>query len=149
MNRYQLSPHFNLVEFECLCCHRVMLDERIIPVLENVRAYIGLPIIITSGYRCQFHNQNVGGVPDSDHIYGWAVDILAGYLGDGKHKRQLIPPDELAKIIGYYLRDGRIITYSDKMCVHVGVQLRDGDIIGKDSNCHLHITPKNSNGRQA
>lgn len=35
----------------------------------------GKPITISSGYRCPVHNQAVGGVPLSLHIFGGALDL--------------------------------------------------------------------------
>jgi len=43
--------------------------------LQIVRDYIGSPIIITSGYRTPKWNKYVGGVKNSYHIQGKAVDI--------------------------------------------------------------------------
>ncbi len=45
--------------------------------LEIVRASYGLPMLITSGYRTPANNKRVGGVVDSQHIYGMAADIAA------------------------------------------------------------------------
>lgn len=39
---------------------------------------IKVPIHITSGFRTPELNKKVGGVPDSDHKYGCAVDIIPG-----------------------------------------------------------------------
>jgi uncharacterized protein YcbK (DUF882 family) len=47
----------------------------LIDVLEDMRAYAGIPIQITSGYRCVKHNQEVGGKPSSAHLLGEAADI--------------------------------------------------------------------------
>lgn len=38
-------------------------------------AYYGAPIFVTSAYRDKERNKEVGGVPNSRHIYGEAVDI--------------------------------------------------------------------------
>lgn len=38
-------------------------------------AYYGAPIFVTSAYRTQEHNKEVGGVPNSQHLFGKAVDI--------------------------------------------------------------------------
>ncbi|MFA5559449.1 MAG: glucosaminidase domain-containing protein [Methanofastidiosum sp.] len=43
--------------------------------LQIVRDYIGSPIIITSGYRTPDWNKRVGGVKNSYHTQGLAVDI--------------------------------------------------------------------------
>lgn len=43
--------------------------------LQRLRDAIGKPIIINSGYRSESHNKNVGGSPNSQHLYGKAADI--------------------------------------------------------------------------
>ena len=45
-------------------------------VLQPLRDKLGKPIIVTSGFRCQRLNQAVGGVPNSQHLTGQAVDIV-------------------------------------------------------------------------
>lgn len=44
-------------------------------ILEPLRAFAGQPIIIGSGFRCPALNKAVGGVPNSQHQTGEAVDI--------------------------------------------------------------------------
>ena len=46
-------------------------------VLDPVRKQWGLPIRVTSGYRCPELNEEVCGVEDSYHMEGCAVDISA------------------------------------------------------------------------
>ena len=49
-------------------------------VLDPLRAMIGQPIIITSGYRSQQVNELVGGSKTSQHLTGKAADIhVQGY----------------------------------------------------------------------
>lgn len=49
-------------------------------VLDPLRAMMGLPIIITSGYRSQRVNELVGGSKTSQHLTGKAADIhIQGY----------------------------------------------------------------------
>lgn len=43
--------------------------------LEIVRWTYGKPIRVTSGFRSTQHNKEVGGVPNSMHLLGKAVDI--------------------------------------------------------------------------
>ena len=45
-------------------------------VLQPLRDYLGVPVVITSGYRCRALNRLVGGVPNSQHILGEAADIV-------------------------------------------------------------------------
>lgn len=44
--------------------------------LEKVRALLGAPLHIDSGYRCPALNKAVGGVPDSAHVQGYAADFV-------------------------------------------------------------------------
>lgn len=44
--------------------------------MQKIRDYFGVPVIITSGYRCQRLNQAVGGAADSQHLTGQAVDFV-------------------------------------------------------------------------
>lgn len=47
--------------------------------LDVIRSNFGHPLIITSGYRCSKLNKLVGGVDDSKHQYGNALDISLSY----------------------------------------------------------------------
>jgi len=135
LNNFRLTAHFKLSEFECKCCHRVKIDDQLVSILEAVRADVGKPVIVTSGYRCEPHNRDVGGANDSDHLYGWAADIVV--IG--------MEPDALADVVAKHLFSGRIGTYSDKKCVHVGIQSR----VNEGWDDRFHITPKtNNHGRR-
>jgi uncharacterized protein YcbK (DUF882 family) len=45
--------------------------------LENLRARVGTPLVILSGYRCPAHNQAVGGASLSQHVQGLAADVAS------------------------------------------------------------------------
>ncbi len=47
-------------------------------LLERLRDYMQCPIHISSGYRCPRLNKAVGGVKNSQHLTGQAVDIDFG-----------------------------------------------------------------------
>lgn len=49
--------------------------------MEIVRTLLGCPIIINSWYRSTAVNKKVGGVPDSQHKLGEAVDFVAPGFG--------------------------------------------------------------------
>ena len=53
----------------------VLLDK-----LDYLRGAIGYPVIVSCGYRCPYHNGEVGGVPDSQHVLGNAADIYVDGL---------------------------------------------------------------------
>lgn len=44
-------------------------------VLDPIRESWGMPIYVNSGYRCTKLNKAVGGVSNSQHLYGEAADI--------------------------------------------------------------------------
>jgi uncharacterized protein YcbK (DUF882 family) len=75
-NHIRISKNFLLSEFQCPCCKRVIVDFRLVDLLEILRKRIGgKPVIITSGYRCEEYNNKVGGVPGSYHLLGMAADV--------------------------------------------------------------------------
>lgn len=45
-------------------------------VLQPLRDYLKSPVIITSGYRSRELNRKIGGVSNSQHILGQAVDFV-------------------------------------------------------------------------
>ena len=55
-------------------------------VLQPLREWWGKPIVIGSGYRCPALNKAVGGVSNSQHMKGQAVDLFID--GDKKKGRQ-------------------------------------------------------------
>ncbi|MBZ5549093.1 MAG: DUF882 domain-containing protein [Acidobacteriia bacterium] len=70
-----LSVHFSKAEFTCRCCGELILDQQLIDALEQLRTLAGKPLRIHDGYRCPAHNQEVGGVTDSEHTRGLAADV--------------------------------------------------------------------------
>lgn len=63
------TPSFEAVEH---------LSELVGTILDPMRAAYGKAIRISSGYRCRALNKAVGGVADSAHTLGYAVDIQSG-----------------------------------------------------------------------
>ena len=69
-------------------------------VLEPLRGAMGEPIKIGSGFRCQALNKAVGGVYNSQHMKGQAVDLcIDGDMKKGKkwfeYIRKNLPFDQL------------------------------------------------------
>lgn len=67
---------FKELEFTCKCgCKLANMAPEFIQKLDQARRAAGIPFPITSGFRCARHNAKVGGVSDSAHTKGHAVDI--------------------------------------------------------------------------
>ena len=73
--------YFTMAEFKCKCGGRYCdgypaeIDMSMVKIADEIRARIGKPISINSGLRCKTHNANVGGVSNSQHLYGNAADL--------------------------------------------------------------------------
>ncbi|MCZ8291196.1 D-Ala-D-Ala carboxypeptidase family metallohydrolase, partial [Microcystis sp. LE19-59.1C] len=81
-----LTPHFtlgeNLRNDPRRIPHDTTLQNNILTImreLEKIRTDYGKPIIITSGYRPEQINRAVGGLSNSQHIRGTAVDICPAH----------------------------------------------------------------------
>ena len=69
--------YFTPGEFDCKCgcgCD-TQVDPRLLRLADQVRSHFGAPCIISSGVRCEKHNKAVGGVSDSRHLQGKAMDF--------------------------------------------------------------------------
>lgn len=51
------------------------LNPRLVDLIDEARGFAEIPFILTSGYRNPEHNAEIGGVSDSAHTKGLAVDI--------------------------------------------------------------------------
>ena len=73
--------YFTREEFRCKCggkyCNGFPAEpqEGMVRAIDNVREHFGKAFTPNSGVRCSTHNANVGGVSNSRHLYGKAVDF--------------------------------------------------------------------------
>ncbi len=74
-NNIKIAKHFNLSEFACPCCNRVMLHPKLLVKLIELRKILERPVYITSGYRCSGYNRKIRGTVNSYHCIGLAADI--------------------------------------------------------------------------
>jgi len=72
INDIIIYPYFNLSEFACPCCNRVMLHPKLLVKLIELRKILERPVYITSGYRCSKYNLQIRGVANSYHRIGLA-----------------------------------------------------------------------------
>jgi len=72
----QVTDHFKFSEFQCRCgCGTVIIDPDLLVKLETARIHANVPFVLSSATRCEKHNLAAGGVGDSAHRTGKAVDI--------------------------------------------------------------------------
>ena len=103
---------FKLGEFACRCCRQLppSVRENIRALVDNVldpaRQAFGGPVAVNSGYRCEKHNAEVGGVPNSQHLRGEAADVCCA---DNKRLAEIIEANgKYDQLIRYLNRDGSI-----------------------------------------
>ena len=87
MNWAEIS-WFTPAEFQCGCgCGKNNAKPQLVRLLDYARKQIQAPIIITSGCRCEKHNEAIGGAPRSKHRIGLAADVATKqYLMNGLEK---------------------------------------------------------------
>lgn len=73
-----LTAHFTLDEFggEAIPAAFRPTVRELAQYLETIRAAVGVPLRITSGWRDAGHNAAVGGVAHSQHLDGSAADLV-------------------------------------------------------------------------
>lgn len=105
--------YFKAHELECPCCKQSIIDVRLLYILNVIRQFTGVPVIVTSGYRCPDHNKAEGGEPQSYHLYGQAADIYSPdmYIEEFYEK---------IKLMSYFnSSEYGFIYYPDRKIVHV------------------------------
>ena len=110
INDIKVSRNFKLYEFESPDTHEVKIDKRMLSIIQTIRDYFQKPVIITSGYRTKEHNRAVGGVENSYHIQGKAVDFWVA----GISVKKLV---EVARYCGA----GGIGIYQDRHFIHIDI----------------------------
>lgn len=86
-------------------------------IMERIRAGTGgLPVSVTSGYRCPAVNEIIGGATNSAHLYGLACDFVIPSYGTPLDVCKLIEPH-----MGYLEIDQLIWEYGD--WVHLGLAM--------------------------
>jgi len=116
MTRLRLSKNFTIEEFDCRdgtpVPPELILNIRLLvaTILQPLRDALGEPVCILSGYRSEAHNKAVGGVKNSQHLFGKAADIAV------KSKT----PKQLARLIEKWIDPRGMGVYSG--FVHVDIR---------------------------
>lgn len=116
------SEFFDREEFRCQCkgkyCNGfpVEPEEELVRVCNEIRRRLGVPVSIVdsggSGVRCSRWNASVGGVGNSNHLYGRAADLHSDKS-----------PQEMARVAEEVLGNtGELGIYS--WGIHVGVNCK-------------------------
>lgn len=134
-----LSKNFRSTEFDCHgkgCCTETPIDEDLIEILQKVREHFGVPVSISSGYRCPVHNSRVGGASKTSyHMQGKAADIVV----KGVH------PVRVARYVDTLDVNGRVGCYTwDAQgggFVHVDVRGKKSRAIYTENNTDYDTVP--------
>ena len=78
-NVKKYAPNFKPTEFKCTCGHcngyPSYMKQVELKHIQRIRNHYKKPMTITSGLRCSYENSRVGGVSNSGHLTGYAVDF--------------------------------------------------------------------------
>lgn len=121
----QLSPHFSLAELTVTSTgiYNIPTGQLLANLtytaqqMEKVRAILGTPIQVNSGFRCDAVNRAVGGVTTSAHSYGFAVDFVSPAFGT--------PYEICARLIQAGMKFDQLI-HEKRRWVHIGFGLKTG-----------------------
>ena len=132
----KLSPHFTLAELT----RSAKADQMGMPnnpppeflprlilvaeMLERIRTTLGVPVIVTSGYRGNALNLAVGGATSSDHTQGHAADIVAPAYGTPAQVAAKLAPLVSVLGIGQIILEG----IKGKSWVHVSTHAPEKSI---------------------
>ena len=103
--------YFDRAEFACKCgglCggYPAEMSETLVRVADRVRKAFGAAATVSSGLRCPKHNANVGGVSNSRHLTGKAMDFCIA----GKTAAQVLAGVGQQPELRYaYAIDGRFV----------------------------------------
>lgn len=131
-----LTLHFTLAEFtRSAKAQELGLDNtptaaakanlaRTAQMLERVRAHLGAPITITSGYRGPVLNKAVGGATSSDHLQGLAADVVVPKFGTPYEVAKALAPHVDALGIGQVIYE----ILGHKRWVHLSARVPDKNV---------------------
>lgn len=84
-------------------------------ILDPLREFIDVPVLVTSGYRCRELNAKIGGAKNSQHMKGEAADITIA----GARCTDLM---RMAGFIECYCDYDQLIVYRRQKFIHVSTR---------------------------
>ena len=76
--RGKMKNYFKPKELRCKCgCGLNNFSPILLGHINEIRFYLGFPLVVKSACRCPSHNQKEGGKHSSDHLTGEGVDVKA------------------------------------------------------------------------
>lgn len=117
-----LSANFTLNEFHCRCgefrCHLTLVHPKLVETLQTLRELLARPLYLSSGFRCESHNERIGGRTRSYHTRGMAADVVCATGAQ---------MDELAESAAGIPAIGAIGSYPGPGYLHLDVRPRRSD----------------------
>ena len=98
---------FSSKEMQCSHCGMEQMSHEFMRRLDFVRQAYGKPLVVTSGFRCEAWDKEIGG--KGNHPTGEAADLL---VNKGKDMYKFIKAVQMAGI-------PRIVLYKSKPHVHI------------------------------
>lgn len=144
----KLTPHFTLAELTASAtATRLGINNTPAPellprliqlaeMLERIRTTLGVPVIVTSGYRCEALNVKVGGATTSDHPHGHAADFVAPAYGSASDVATLLAPLVAVLGIGQIILEGvrgkqwvHVSTHSPEKSINRVLTITDAGVV--------------------
>lgn len=95
------KSNFKIREFRCKDgSDSILIDSRLVRMLQNVRSHFGSAVSITSAYRTESYNKRIKGAPASYHTKGMAADFTV--TGISNREVASFLEKSGAKGIGFY-----------------------------------------------
>lgn len=101
------------------------LKQSAVNLWQPVRDILGVPILISSGYRCPELNKRINGAKTSSHMSGFAIDFVAPSFGNTRKVVEFLSRELPKRNIKF---DQIILEYpnSPNSWVHLGYKKYDG-----------------------
>jgi len=80
--------HFTRADMACRCgCDRADMDDAFMKSLDQIRAVMKRPLVVTLGFRCPENHAALGGTPESAYTKGLAAELQ---VANGKLAAELV-----------------------------------------------------------